>query len=722
MNDDQQPAGNRGAPLPVDEGRRIASLASYDILDSDPERAFDDLARLAARLLGAPIGLVSLVDAERQWFKARVGLDAAETPREDAFCAWAILGPPDAEVFFVPDAAEDPRFADNPLVTGAPGIRSYAGAPVRSPEGFALGTICIIDTQPRAVLDDEARETLVMLSRHVAQLLELRRTAKQVAMSEVRLRALVDNASDIILVLSGDGSITYANAAAEQVLGWDLAESLGSNALDLVHPDDADVVLGSFARTADAPGLNVPLEFKVAHADGSWVPVEAVANNRLDDPAVQGIVIHVRDIRVRKATQERVQRGERQLADAQLIAGMGSWELDLNTNEMTWSEGLFSLFGLDPRITAPTTDAWVATINVEERDRVMTQIAEAQAIGQPFSFQRRIVRPDGDVRVAQTHGEFDVDETGVAVTLRGTVVDITQVVTAEAALEKERHFLRAVLDSLEEGIVACDAEGRLSLFNPATERFHGLLFADVPLEAWADHYDLFEADGVTPLATESIPLLRAFEHGRVHGEEIVIAPRRGLRRLVSCNGRAILDGEGTRIGAVVAMRDITGQRRAEMTLRHLADHDVLTDLPNRSVFSNRLEAVLQAGEDVAIVFIDLDDFKRVNDEYGHNVGDQVLITSAARIRAALKVGDTPARIGGDEFVVLCVDVDGEVMASLIADRLQAVLADPFMVGGMLLTVGASVGFALPAPGETDAEALLVRADHAMYANKGSRRA
>ena len=717
----QPSSSHRGAPLPRDEPLRHSSLASYDILDTAPEVAFDDLARLAARLLEVPIGLVSLVDAERQWFKARVGLDAIETPREDSFCAWAIIEPPDAGVFFVPDATQDSRFAANPLVTGAPGIRFYAGAPVRSPEGFALGTICVIDTKARAVLDDQARDTLVMLARHVGQQLEFRRAAKHVALSEARLRALVDNASDIILVLRDDGTISYVSAAAEQVLGWDPSESIGSNALELVHPDDAEVVLGSFARTADVPGLNVPLEFKVAHADGSWVPVEAVANNRLDDPAVRGIVIHVRDIRARRITEERVQRGERQLADAQRLAGMGSWEWDLRTNEMTWSAGLFALFGLDPRTTAPSAYAWAGTIDVEERKRVRALVADARAIGVPFSFRRRIVRPDGIIRMADSHGEFDLDAAGEATKLRGTIVDITQSVAAEAALEDERHFLRAVLDSLEEGIVACDADGRLSLFNPATERFHGLSLDSIPSESWAEHYDLFEADGTTALATESVPLLRAFEHGQVKGEEMVIAPKRGPRRLVSCNGRAIFDGGGSKIGAVVAMRDITGQRRAEAALRHLADHDVLTDLPNRSVFSNRLEAALRAGDNVAIVFIDLDDFKQINDEYGHNVGDQVLVTSAARIRAALKVGDTPARIGGDEFVVLCTDVHGEAMASDIACRLQAVLAEPFMAGGMLFTVGASVGFAVPSPGETDAEGLLVRADHAMYANKGARR-
>ncbi len=131
-------------PLPPDEERRLRALRRLRVLDSLPERLFDDIVLLASEICGTPIGLISLIDTDRQWFKARVGLDATETPRSHAFCAHAIMAPD--QLMSVADATRDPRFAANPLVTGDPNIRFYAGAPVVTPEGEALGTVCVIDT------------------------------------------------------------------------------------------------------------------------------------------------------------------------------------------------------------------------------------------------------------------------------------------------------------------------------------------------------------------------------------------------------------------------------------------------------------------------------------------------------------------------------------------------------------------------------------------------
>ncbi|MFJ2993532.1 GGDEF domain-containing protein [Pandoraea sp. NPDC087047] len=155
----------------LDEAERLAALRRYEILDTPPEPAFDRIARLASHVLGAPISLVSLLDESRQWFKARRGIDVAQTPRSMAFCAHAILGD---DVLVVPDARADRRFADNPMVTGEPNIRFYAGAPLRTPEGHRLGTLCVIDRCPRE-LDDEKRALLADLSALVVDELELRR-------------------------------------------------------------------------------------------------------------------------------------------------------------------------------------------------------------------------------------------------------------------------------------------------------------------------------------------------------------------------------------------------------------------------------------------------------------------------------------------------------------------------------------------------------------------
>lgn len=154
------------------EAERQREVDLYRIVDSLPEAAYDDIARLASMLCDAPTALVSLIDRERQWFKARVGLEATETLREDAFCDHAIRTPD--RIMEVPDATQDPRFRDNPLVTGDVGIRFYAGMPLVTPGGAAIGTVCVIDDQPRT-LDDRQRAALESLARLTMNLMEGRR-------------------------------------------------------------------------------------------------------------------------------------------------------------------------------------------------------------------------------------------------------------------------------------------------------------------------------------------------------------------------------------------------------------------------------------------------------------------------------------------------------------------------------------------------------------------
>jgi len=178
--------GGRPAPAPRGEAARLAALHALEILDTPPDASLDDLARLAARICDVPIALISLVDEGRQWFKSRVGLDVPSTTRDVAFCAHAILEP---DLMMIPDTLLDERFAYNPLVTGDPKIRMYAGAPLVTREGHSLGTLCVIDRNPR-LLDEEQAEALRILAQQVVTQLELRRVLREAADALAEVKTL----------------------------------------------------------------------------------------------------------------------------------------------------------------------------------------------------------------------------------------------------------------------------------------------------------------------------------------------------------------------------------------------------------------------------------------------------------------------------------------------------------------------------------------------------
>jgi PAS domain S-box-containing protein len=226
------------APVPSDEEERLQALRSYRIMDTPAEKAFDELTMLASRICETPVALVTLLDDHRQWFKSRIGLAASETPKDQAFCAYAIL---QDEPFIVGDSHDDPRFAGNPLVKGETNIRFYAGIPLEMEGGFRLGTLCVIDHKPRE-LTAEQREALGILARQVVALIEMRKlvddldaTARQATDSRSRLEAVLDAATEVgIIGMDLHGYITVFNAGAEALLRY-TAEEVRGRPADMFH-------------------------------------------------------------------------------------------------------------------------------------------------------------------------------------------------------------------------------------------------------------------------------------------------------------------------------------------------------------------------------------------------------------------------------------------------------------------------------------------------------
>ena len=229
------------------EAERLRSLHGLRVLDTGPEEPYDGVTRAASMVAGTTIALVSLIDADRQWFKSRVGLDVAETEREAAFCAHAIVSPD--EPLIVDDALVDPRFADNPLVTGPPHIRFYAGFPIRDREGRGLGTLCVIDREPRT-LDDRQIDVLRGLAATTERLLDMRRLVveldadgretsdrlvSEIAHSERQLAALLEPSPDPMVRIERDGRIVAVNPAATRAMGMNAEEMHSLRMEDLIQ-------------------------------------------------------------------------------------------------------------------------------------------------------------------------------------------------------------------------------------------------------------------------------------------------------------------------------------------------------------------------------------------------------------------------------------------------------------------------------------------------------
>ncbi|MCE9573095.1 MAG: PAS domain S-box protein [Deltaproteobacteria bacterium] len=265
------------AGTPQLEEQRLGALYEYGILDSDTDPVFDGITMLATHIAATPIALISLVDRDRQWFKSRVGLDVSETDRESSFCAHAVY----CESFLeVEDTATDPRFSTNPLVLGPPHIRFYAGAPLRTGDGFVLGTLCVIDRVPRR-LTAEQRQSLELLAAQAMRLLELRRQERLLTIEQAALvthRRFFELTLDLQCTIDRNLVFGELNPAWEAVLGWTRDELRSRPLPEWIHPDDRARTLDEAARMMRHHDGTANFENRYLHKDGRWIPLAWVAS------------------------------------------------------------------------------------------------------------------------------------------------------------------------------------------------------------------------------------------------------------------------------------------------------------------------------------------------------------------------------------------------------------------------------------------------------------
>ncbi len=420
------------------EKKRIQDLKSMKLLNSLPEKEYDDITSLAAFICNTPISLIALVTDTRQFFKSRQGVDVSETPIEQSFCAYAIKVP--QKPFIVEDARKDMRFKDNPLVTGQPNISFYAGIPLISSEGNALGTLCVIDNKPRK-LEQKQLEALKSLANQVVHLFELRKKRMEIEQSEKRFKGLVQSGSDLIAILDFEANYQYVSPTSVNVLGITPEEFMGKNAFEFIHPDDKEAAYASLLRLENKKQLTLkPFRFK--HGDGSWRWIEAIITNLMEDSAIGGLVANSRDITERILSEETLKKSEayyRGLYNSQTNYVLRT---DMEGNYTYANKKFIEEFGWlypDGKILGKNS---MPSIMDYHHQRVEEKVGQCIAEhGKVFKVE--LDKPTSDGKIITTLWDFVciVDPEGIPSEIQCIGLDITARIKAEKAVkESEQRY------------------------------------------------------------------------------------------------------------------------------------------------------------------------------------------------------------------------------------------------------------------------------------------
>lgn len=738
---------------PINESDRLAALRRYSTLSSPPHTPLERITELATHLLGVPLSLISLVDEHQQQFLAPRQFISSIISRADSFCTHAIL---DDEVLVVCDASSDPRVAHSVLVRDHPHIRFYAGAPLITSDGWRLGTLCVLDTQPRPPLSAAEKATLTRLAAIVMDELNLclqatlaQKADQALQQSEQRFRSMVQYASDIITLLDADGIIRYQSASIERILGYSPGEMDGRYALAFVHPDDQHHVAARLTYLTQHPGTLVGTEFRFRHANGAWVYLEAIGNNLLYDPAVGHIVVNSRDISQRKRAEEELLLFKAAVEHTNEAIIITDAHLDLPGPQIVFVNPGFEamtgyqsveVLGQSPRILqGPKTD-----------NGVMRHMRTCLHQQQPFFGEVVNYRKDGTEFVVEWSISPVQDAQGTISHYVSVQRDITARKRAEQLEADRRDILQMVAENQPLHVIM---ERVVALL----ERQHPEIWCAVLLQQ-DKQLTCVAAPSVPRLLIQALqsrltPLIHSCETPDCLWKEAAMSSE--LHAVLHCSQCAwfleghqvraccsmpIVSGRGDVLGSFVMfcheaslpspdVRElmvmvsrlaalVIEQRQLLDRLEHYAYHDALTQLPNRLYFEKRFQEVLQqadtTGESVALLFIDLDRFKQVNDSLGHQIGDQLLALVAQRMEHAVRATDLLARLGGDEFALVMIYIDNPQMVQEVAARILAKFQEPFLVAGRQLFLTANIGISLYPHDGTDPTTLQRNADIAMY--------
>ncbi len=524
----------------VGDERRIAALRAFAVMGTEPEKSFDRIARVASQALDTPIALVTLLDDTQQWVKACVGMDIREMPVEHAFCAYNLQG---GDVMKVPDARNDPRFKDHPLVTGPPHIRFYAGAPLMVEDGHTLGSLCVIDRKPRT-LSNEEQQTLLDLAEMVVEELLLRR-------KKLEQEVVLESISDAFYALDNDWQFTYVNREAERVLRRSRKELLGQNVWE-AFPEVRDTILDSAYHEAVDEGKRTQFEYYYTPLE-TWFDVTAY-------PHRGGLSVYFRDVTERRALDEtrrmlaksvEVSREAVLITEGKPLEEPGPRIMYVNPAfEKMSGYSAEELYGKTPRMLQGT-----------KTDRqVMDSLREALERGDTWSGETFNYRKDGTPYILQWNVAPVHDREGDILYWTSVQRDVTEEREAEAVLKRQRNLL-AQTQRLAGGWE----------FNLETEEIHWTeeVYRIHEVEPGTD-IDL--EDGINFYAREAQPLIRSavercIETGEPYDLELPFVSAKGSRKWVRAVGAVAEERDGKVTKLAGAFQDITERYQAQLALK-----------------------------------------------------------------------------------------------------------------------------------------------------------
>jgi len=526
---------------------------------------------------------------------------------------------------------------------------------------------------------------------------------------------LFDAAPDALLTVAEGGRINRVNPILCSLTGYDREELLGMRVEQLIPGrmrERHSNLRNCFFQSPGTLSMKGRKGLTLEHKDGSEIPVDISLSSLKQKECVTAIAI-IRDISERQAADERIRLSEMQLINAQRIARMGGWSLDLTTLQMTWSDEVYRILEVDTD-EAPTIEIYLSKSGDEKYSASENCFLSSATKDDKYRFERSFVAEDNSIRYLREQGVLERNEIGEVVRIVGTLQDISEERTTQHTLQQAA----AVFENISDAVLVANAKREIVSVNRAYVEISG--------------YSSEESLGRNPGFTKSgrheaefyTEMNRSLEHtGHWQGE--VWDRRKNGEIYPKWLNITCVSNHNQEPYYIGSFSDISQQKATEEYLRHQTLHDPLTGLSNRLSLHEQLGYALkhadQAGLMVGVLFLDIDRFKMVNDSLGHSVGDDLLNIIASRLKDNVRAGDVVARLGGDEFVILLESLAQPHTAEKIAAKIQSALSAPVFVSGHELHVTSSIGISMYPRDNHKATELIKYADLAMYRAKESGR-